>query len=356
MKVERRDIVGYVTFPGQLDVPPGSVATVHPPYNAPVEKVMAAVGQRVRKGEALIDLAMGDAESAFEANRDALKEAETALANAKVQYGATVKEIERQLAEARSRERTLRDYARTSGDATQLQAATDARVALEQQLTQAKLEMNENVRPYQEQLDQVRSTFRQAQSGVKQGQITAPISGTVLEMNATAGKVVGEDRNEVLAKIVKLGAIRVKATPDADAAAHVKDRADVVVRFAELPDEVFDGRVTSIRKVPGNGPGNTETLVTIDFKNDMGQIKPEMKVASVGVAVGKVERALSVPAEAIGTDASGKPFVHRLQNGAWVPVVVEPGLSDGDYTEVKSGLMEGDTVQSPIRVSEEAND
>jgi HlyD family secretion protein len=342
--------VGYEIFDGRLDVPAGSVAVIHPPYHAPVEKVMAAVGQKVSKGDVLIDLSMPSAESSYQENRAALRDAETALANAKLQYDAPVKEIERQLAEARSRERTLREYAKTSGDSSQLQAAVDARVALEQQAVQARIERNAQVRPFEDQLQQVRSTFKSAQSNVKEGQITAPISGTVIEMNVKNGQVVGSDEDETLARIVKLGAIRVKATLDPEQASAVKDDAPVVIRFQELPDDAFDGRITSIRKLPGAGPANTQTEVLIDFKNDMGQIKPEMTVKSVGVAVGKVERALTVPNEAIAHDSSGKPIVNRLENGQWNQVVIETGLSDGVYTEVKKGLEEGDTVQSPVQV------
>ncbi len=60
---------------------------------------------------------------------------------------------------------------------------------------------------------------------------------------------------------------------------------------------------------------------------------------------GEVKDVVSVPSDAVDKDESGKPIVNVLKSGEWIPTVVEVGLSGGGYTEIKSGVEEGDTVQ-----------
>jgi multidrug efflux pump subunit AcrA (membrane-fusion protein) len=67
--------------------------------------------------------------------------------------------------------------------------------------------------------------------------------------------------------------------------------------------------------------------------------------ASASVQVGEVKDVLAVPNDAIQDDRSGRPMVKVLRNGDWREAVVEVGLSDGSYTEIRGGLEEGDTVQ-----------
>jgi HlyD family secretion protein len=348
-KVVRRDIVGYELLVGNLYVPPESQAHAYAPYRAPVERVNATVGARVRKGEVIVELAAPEVQSNYEQHRIAVKEAETAYANAKVQYQAPVRQAEQALAQARSTERTIRKATVPGGDATALEQAVANRQAAEEALLAAKTQVNTDVLPYKQQLDAARSAFEQAQAGVKQTSVRAPLSGHVLEMRAKPGDEVGAQRNEVLATIVDLADIKVKAEVTDAQAGIVKDRTPVVITFTDLPQRPFDGRVTRVRTVPEDEVAsvgkNARYLATIDFKNDEGLVKPGMEVKTVGVKTGSVQNVIAVPYDAVDQDETGKPVVKVLVNGEWQVRVVETGLSDGSYTQIKSGLKEGETVQ-----------
>lgn len=72
----------------------------------------------------------------------------------------------------------------------------------------------------------------------------------------------------------------------------------------------------------------------------------EVPVGSYAVLVlmsGYKEQALTVPTGAIYNEDS-KDFVYILENGQTIPKEIETGMSDGLYTEVLSGLEEGEAI------------
>lgn len=73
-------------------------------------------------------------------------------------------------------------------------------------------------------------------------------------------------------------------------------------------------------------------------------VKPEMD-ADVSVKLGAAKAALAVPNDAVDRDDTGRSSVEVMRGGRWQTVVVEPGLSDGRYTAIRSGLEEGETVK-----------
>jgi multidrug efflux pump subunit AcrA (membrane-fusion protein) len=344
-KVVRRDVVGYELLAGTIYTPPNAEAVVYAPYNAPVERVLTSVGQRVRRGEVLIELSLPDQDASYEQARAAVQAAEAAHASANAQYGGAVREAQRVLRDARATERTIRSQTDPGGDASALQEARANREAAEESVRQAQAQFRTDMLTYQQQLDAARATLAAARSGKRQGAVTAPISGTVLELKAQTGQEVGRAQKEVLARIVNLAAIEVKATVAPEQVSLVKPRTPVVILIEGMPDKPFDGSVSEIRTLPAEN-GVVRHEATIDFNNDNGDIKPGMRIRAVGVRIGLARDTLAVPSDAIQQDESGKPYVKVLDGANWKVVIVEPGLSDGFYTAVKDGsVKEGDTVQ-----------
>ena len=83
----------------------------------------------------------------------------------------------------------------------------------------------------------------------------------------------------------------------------------------------------------------------ISFTDADGLVKPDMKVSSCGVKTGEVRDAIAVPVGALQHDSTGKPYVNVLQGQNWVKTVAEPGMSDGAYVQIKSGLNGDESVQ-----------
>ena len=324
---ERRDIIGTETFDSELVTPQTDQAAVMPTYRAPVERVMATVGASVRRGDVLVELSFPSADAAYQQAQLNVKSAEANLARVKQEYDATIKSLQARVLELREAQSAGGEF-----DAFELESA-------ERELADAQKMRNRAIAPYSEALAQAQEGFNQAKSGAKLASIRAPITGTVLELNATPGEEVGADADERIALIVDLEALEVHAR--IPAGVKVEEGDVFVLKFADVPNEDFEGKVSKVVTVAGeDGARNA----VIQFENKMGLVKPGME-PTASMITGEVKDVIAVPSEAVDKDSTGKPIVNVLKNGEWVPTVVEVGLSGGGYTEIKSGVSEGDTVQ-----------
>ena len=358
-KVVQRDIVGLVPLEGEVVIPPNAKADVFAPFQAPVEKVHVTVGAKVNRGDILVELSYASAEAAAEQARQNLKATETAYANAKNQLDDTVVAAQRQLDQARTAERQARQPASTTytPEGGSISAETPAaaesagqsRIAAEQAVQQAKLNLEGGLMPYKAQLDQAREIYNQARQGARIANIKAPISGTVLALNVRPGEQIPEKQREPVVTIVDLGALQVHADMEPGQAGGVKPGTPVTLRFAEVPNKQFEGAVkqvtTRVDRKLGGLVNRQKYVASVDFKNDEGLVKPGMKVQQVALKTGEVRNATAVPIEALDRDKTGKPIVNALRGGQWQPVVVEAGITDGEYVQIKSGLKPGETIQ-----------
>jgi len=356
----RRDIKAVIELPGEVVVPPGESAEVRSTFQAPVAKVYASVGQRVNKGDVLVELQFANAQAAYEAAQANVKAAETAYANAGAEYDQALREAREQLAAARAAEKqaaqpetsttvspdgsTIEVTSEPSGG--ELLAATQQRLAAERYIADVTAQKQVALAPFQVQLDQARQAFRDARSGRKMAMIHAPITGTVMALNAAPGQTVGEDKDVPVATIVDLSALQVQAGIPEDHATSLKAELPVTLLVDQLPTEKFSGRVDKITTTPGGFLKKGGLLAIVDFENTQGNVKPGMK-ARAQVDAGEVKNVLAVPVEAVNRDDKGRATVKIQRGGDWQDAIVETGLSDGAFIEIKSGLEEGAVIQAP---------
>lgn len=359
--VTKRDLVAVVPVKGDVVAPPNERADLYSPFQAAVVKVYATVGANVKRGDVLVELNVPNAQQAYADARQRVKEAETAYANAAREYSAPLAAAQKELDAARAVERSARQPAAasvtvdsdtgtttttTAAPAVDLQAASTARMNAEQYLAQAQAAKATALVAYQQQLDAAREFLKEAQSGRKMGMVRSPINGTVLALNAQPGVVAGTDRKVPLAIVVDLDELEIQGVIDPRQASAVKAGMPVSVTVTEVPNEQFEGRVHSITTRPGGGllKNKTEYVAVIHLKNKGGKAKPGMK-AGTTIELAEQKNVLAVPDDAVHEDKAGRPVVKVLTGSSWTDRVVEIGLSDGHYTEVKSGLKEGEVVQ-----------
>ncbi len=375
--VGRRDIAGILALRTNADVPPTDRADVTAPYSAPVAKVYTGVGDRVKKGDTLLELAASGAQAAYSDNRAAVKQAETALANAQKQYEANVAVAKKQVDQARIAEKAARNAAAkavatatnpdngadasggenaatgmsadASGDVSgALQQAVTERLTAEQALIRATAARDAALAPYKQRLAQARQGFRGAQATRKELQVHAPITGEVLTFTPKPGQMIGEDAKAVIATIVDLSDIKAHAPLAPDQQPYVKEGTSVTLTFTALPNQTFAGKVAHISKQADPATQLPTNTMTLTFVNTKGMVKPGM-AGTANIKLGEVKNVLAVPNGAIGRDAAGQPQVKVKNGNDWAPTTVEIGLSDGAFTEVKSGLKAGDVVQVVTR-------
>jgi multidrug efflux pump subunit AcrA (membrane-fusion protein) len=355
--VVRRDITVTLPLEGEVVAPPSARADIMAPYRAPVARVFASVGDRVSKGDVLVELSYPSAQAGYAQARQELQAARQAHQSARQQYDDALTEARKRLEQARATERQARQAASTTTSAAagaeppaapaepavSLSQATQARIDAEQAVLQAEADLEAALTPYQQRLEAAEAAFQAAQSGRKMAQIKSPIYGTVLALNARPGQEIGADAKTPVAVVVDLGDLQVHAPADANETA-VHPDAPVTFTLDKLPGQQFEGQVERVTSQPAKALQGDRHLAIIEFENKEGLAKPEMK-AHVEVIVSKTHDALAVPSDAVDRDASGRPTVQVLRNGRWQKVVVQPGLSDGQYTAIRSGLEANETIR-----------
>ena len=341
-KVEQRDIVGLIPLNGEVIAPPSARADVYSPYRAPVDKVETSVGSHVQRGDVLVKLSFPDIQAALDQARASVKAAETAYANAERQFNASIRSAQQ------SQPPVTNPPDTGNGPSGPIDQNSAPPAATTDTTAQMRAERDAALIPYKQQLDAAREAYQAAKSGAKAGQLRAPIPGTVMALNAAPGKEVGADPKIPVATIVNLDELEVQAALTPEQAGVAKPGTPVEITLNELPGKQLQGKIARVTtQVVSKLAGlkkDTQFVALIDFKNDNGAIKPGMK-PNVAIKTGEVKNALAVPAEAVGSDSSGKPTVKVLRNGDWRQVVVATGISDGRYTQIKQGVQAGETVQ-----------
>lgn len=361
--VAERDVIVYLPLTGQVVAPPSARAEIRAPYRAPVERVLASVGQRVGAGDVLVELSHPTAQAAYEQARRELEAARIEYQAAYRQHSVAVAAAEKALVAARAAEQRAREREATQQAAppeegtivlrepgTELADAVAARIEAERALLQARADRAAALVPYRQRLEAAQQALREAQAGRKEALIRSPIAGTVLALNAQPGQEIGVDPKTPVALVVDLSKVQVHAEMSAEEAASVQPGMSAVLTFAEMPGEEFEGRVARITSRPPRPLRGERQVAIIEFQNTQGLAKPEMK-ASVSIRLGQALKAVTVPRNAVGRDPQGRSVVEVLRDGRWEKVVVEPGLSDGRYTAIRFGLNVGETVKVPPGLS-----
>lgn len=352
--VTRRDIVATAALDGKVAVPPAANASILPPYQAPVERILVTVGKSVQKGDVLMQLAAPQNQAYYQQARQQLQQAQQNLTQARQQWEQSLRSAQKRLEQARETERQARRQAQQppaqpSGTATvteqtglSLSQATANRKDAEQEVLDIKAQMQQAMTPYEQAVALAQQQFDDAQSGLKGAMVRTPIAGTVLSVDAQIGQQANP--KNAVARVVNLDALTVHAALSKDLLDHVEHGDYATVVLDDFPKQEFPGTVRQVYTQRAGLLTGASYVAVVDFKNQKGQAKPGMG-ATAKVVLGRANDVLAVPSGAVFT-SSGKPAVKLRAGGEWRTRVIETGLTDGEYTEVKSGLNEGDTVQA----------
>jgi RND family efflux transporter MFP subunit len=222
-------------------------------------------------------------------------------------------------------------------------AAQRDRIAAEADLANAISQRDGSIAPFRQALDSARANYQRAKSGTRLDDVRSPIEGTVVTLNATTGQNVGEDGKTPIAVVVNLDALELQANIAPEAVDEVKEGREGTLLVTEAPGGEFKARVHSVVTVPTKD-GKTAYRAILHVINKGGEVKPGMKGA-VAIRLDERRDVLAVPVGAVKYDKTGRPTVSVLEGDQWMERVVEVGLSDGTYQEIRSGVKEGETVK-----------
>ncbi|MGI6075378.1 MAG: efflux RND transporter periplasmic adaptor subunit [Pyramidobacter sp.] len=229
---------------------------------------------------------------------------------------------------------------------------------------EAKAAADANVRSAEAAVAQRLAALRKAEVNLGYTKIYSPVDGVIVNKNVEKGQTVAASYQTPslveIARDLKLMQLKVNVDEADVGSVKVDQKAEFTVDA--YPDRTFEGRVTQVRISPSSSDNVVSYTVVVGVSNDDERLMPGM-TANVNLVVDEKHDVLLVPnsalrfrpVEAAGQIARGSwrkpvivsaeaPGVYVLQGGVPVKTEVEKGITDGQNTEILSGLREGTVV------------
>jgi len=196
------------------------------------------------------------------------------------------------------------------------------------------------------ELENAGLNLKSAEENLNGTKLIAPISGTIMSLDIVVGDTAGT--GEVVT-IADLSQPYLEVYLDETDWSNIVVGYDTEVTFDALPDQVFTGKVTEVD--PGlYTSGNTSVvrgMVLLD-KSQQDINLPVGTTAAVDIIAGRANNAILVPVDALRETSPGNYAVFVIENGKPKLRVIEVGIQDLFYAEVKSGLQVGEVVSTGL--------
>jgi HlyD family secretion protein len=347
--VSRADVVEAVSATGQV----GALVTVSvgTQVSGTVARLHADFNAVVRKGQLLAELDP----RLFQA----------ALARADAALVAALADVDRARVQ-------LTDAVRTRSRVESLVASKLSSQAEFDTALTAEAAASAGVKAAEARVKLARAERETAATNLSLCRITSPIDGLVISRSVDVGQTVAASlQAPVLFTIANdLSAMQVLANIDEADVGRIAPGLEARISVAAFPGESFTGTIRDVRAAPQTVQNVVTYTAVIDAPNPDRKLRQGM-TASVNVVTARHEGVLRVPNGALrfkpeGMDSPAKAdgdhrgrklrgegegaakgraaTVWRLRAGALEPVAVRLGLSDGRFTELVEGPVEGDKV------------
>lgn len=193
-----------------------------------------------------------------------------------------------------------------------------------------------------------RETLNEAEDRLRDTEIKAPLTGTILKKYVEEGQVISStlssaSEGTLIFTMADLNRIYIRAMVDETDIGSVRPGQEVMITVDAYPGEVFNGKV--LRLAPKGRVESTITVFDVVIEvsgQDRTMLKPVM-TANVEILTDFRKDVLLIPAEAIRMK-DGKTGVYKLEDDKplWSPV--KTGKSDGILTEIQGTLKEKDEI------------
>jgi RND family efflux transporter MFP subunit len=279
------------------------------------------IGDRVKAGEVLAQLAVPEVDDQISQNQATLSELKSAFDQA---------EANRKLAEVTwGRDEPLVK----KGWVTLQQGDVDLQTLKAREAAAAVAQHNVTA---QENL------VKQLRQNRDYASVVAPFDGVITQRNVDVGSLVQGNATSgtFMFEIMQEAVIRVWAYVPQEVAFGVAPAIDAVVRVPELPDREFPGTVTRI--ADALRPGTRTLLTEVDIPNPDGALTPGI-YCTIELRIPRKTPMLSVPADAIIFNRNGMQ-VAVVSNGKAETHKVRVKRDFGTRVEVDTGVKAGDQV------------
>ena len=222
-------------------------------------------------------------------------------------------------------------------------------------------DLTESIQSASESLRSAEISMQNLQDAMNNYTITAPISGTIIEKDAKVGDAV--KAGDTLCIVYDLSYLEMSINVDELQISSITVGQKVQITADAVPDKTYVGTVTRVSMKGASNGGTTTYPVTIRI-DDTDGLRPGMN-ANAEIVVAEANNALVVPNAAVmrgsyvlvtqdSPSAANADTTMEAPEG-FVYVPVKTGVSDDDYTQIVSGIQEGDTIgYDPSSVSSDS--
>jgi HlyD family secretion protein len=344
----REDITNSISTNGKIE--PIQNFDGMAPMATTVRTVYVKEGDKVRKGQILIQLDDSDARSQLARAIASLRQAEAGSGDIQVQNATSQADL--------TKAQTDRDQAQRNLEATQrlLQqgAASQAEVvAAQDRLKQANANLSvlqqragsQAIRNRDASADanvaNARALVNSARQLVADCRIVAPFPGTVYAIGVRPGFFT--TTGQLLIQEADLSRIQVRAFVDEPEIGHLKIGQPVRITWDALPGRVWEGSVTAVPSTVVNRGTRVIGEVLASVKNDERKLLPNVNVG-VTITTSSHNNALVLPREAVHEEG-GKNYIYVLNKDNHLERrEVQLGVANLIHVEISSGLKDGETV------------
>ena len=328
-------IEGAISATGKILVTEDRTASIGPVHEGRIVNLYAGQGSVVKKGQKLADLESADIDQAEADYLKALADLENAnrTSAAEVKFAQTTYDrtkllYEKQITAGKNLQQAEHDL--EVAKATAANSVASAKVALSNARRHLLiLGLKDSA---------IESLARKQNLASSRFSLAAPISGIVVERNATLGATVGSDAN--LFKIIDLSSVWIDANVFEKDLERVKIGQQVKVTVPAFPESTFSGRVILVSSVVD--PDTRTVKVRTEVPNGDGRLKPDM-FANVEIVTAAHRTAITIPLSAV-LDDGGKSVVFVADGKEYKKKEVTLGLKSDDRVEITDGLTSGDKV------------
>jgi RND family efflux transporter MFP subunit len=317
--VEASPSVISVSLPGTTAA--FAAANIYARATGYINKRNADIGDHVKRGELLAELAVPELDEQISQNEATLDQLKAAVQQA--QANAT-------LAQATwGRDKPLLKDGWVTGHQGDIDLQTVKADEAAVSVAQANVSAQERL-------------LRVLRQNRAYASVVAPFDGIITQRNVDVGSLVQGNANTgtFMFEIMQKDVIRVWVYVPQDAAFGVAPGVDAIVRVPELPDRQFLGKVTRIADALHSG---TRTLLTeIDIPNPDGALPPGI-YCSVELRIPRKTPSFLIPAEALIFNRNGLQAA-VIKNGKAEIRTVRVVRDFGTRVEIDAGLRAGERV------------
>lgn len=238
-----------------------------------------------------------------------------------------------------------------------LDSPTETEVAAaESQLAQAKATLSslldgasaEKIAIAKAQVEQARLNLADAEDNLAKASLTAPFGGVITAVNVAEG----ETASGLAAELVDSDSLEVVLSVDEVDIGELAVGQPAIITLETWPDQEIAGQIVSIAP---KAMANNSAIVAYEVRLSLGETDLPIRVgmtANADLITAAKQDVLLVPNEAVTADReAGKYYVNVIVPNAdgtfeTKRVEVTIGLKDDNYTEITSGIQEGDRLST----------